>query len=258
LRYPLASKAMRRLLLFSAALTILLLQAFSGRRIIAAETPALTSHQRIVISYFKEIALGFEFGTAARITRKWTIPIRIFMEGSADTIHHCELETIVDELNELITDGVYLEIVSERSAANMHIVVGHSSAYTAFYPFDAHLARSNSGMYHIYWNKNNAITKAHIFVNTHGTSIEEQRHVLREEVTQSLGLGRDSDMLPESIFRSSFNTITRYTPIDRDVIRLLYHPGIPAGLSSTEVDAMLTSILLSENHLRVSSAQVLR
>ena len=33
--------------------------------------PKLDEYDLEVISYFKEIALGFEFGSASKITRKW-------------------------------------------------------------------------------------------------------------------------------------------------------------------------------------------
>ena len=34
------------------------------------------------ISYFKDIALGIEFGDATEITRKWDAPMRIFIDGN--------------------------------------------------------------------------------------------------------------------------------------------------------------------------------
>ena len=34
-----------------------------------------------VISYFKDIALGFEYGTSSEITRKWCSDLKIFVGG---------------------------------------------------------------------------------------------------------------------------------------------------------------------------------
>ena len=39
--------------------------------------PKLDEYDLEVISYFKEIALGFEFGSASKITRKWCY-IRVY------------------------------------------------------------------------------------------------------------------------------------------------------------------------------------
>ncbi len=71
----------------------------------------------------------------------------------------------------------------------------------------------------------------------------EQKHLLREEFTQSLGLARDSQLYMESIFQSNWTTTIKYAPIDRDLIRLLYHPKMSVGLNEFEVDNALREIL---------------
>ena len=43
--------------------------------------PELSEYEINVIDYFKEIALGFEFGNASNITRKWNSDLRIFVGG---------------------------------------------------------------------------------------------------------------------------------------------------------------------------------
>lgn len=207
--------------------------------------PLLTDHQKNVITYFKEIALGFEFGKGSKVTRKWTTPMRIFVGGSAnETLIH-ELQRLVEELNTLITDEVEIEIVTRREASNFYIFLGTGSEYAAAFPREAHLVDDNSGIYNIYWNGRDEIVKGHMFVKT-STSEKEQRHVLREELTQALGLGNDSPLYSDSIFQSTYTTPTEYSTIDKHVIRLLYHPGITAGLSASEVEAVLAEILVAE------------
>jgi hypothetical protein len=53
-------------------------------------------------------------------------------------------------------------------------------------------------------------------------------------------------MFPESIFQSSYTTPTQYADVDKEIIRLLYHPKISIGLRAEEVEAVLTDILLNE------------
>lgn len=206
----------------------------------------LSDYQRNVITYFKEIALGFEFGSATPVTRKWVAPMKIYVGGAPTATLTRELELIIAELNGLATDGFQIQIVSSREASNLQIFFGTGAEYAALYPVDAKLSRTNSGVYHIYWNSKNQLTKGHIFVNMKDTSEEEQRHVIREELTQSLGLGRDSELYQESVFQSRFTTPTHYAEIDKDLIRLLYHPAMRTGLTPGEVEAVLTEILLSE------------
>ena len=74
----------------------------------------------------------------------------------------------------------------------------------------------------------------------------EQKHLLREELTQSLGLARDSDRYVNSIFQSSWTQTLRYSDLDEDIIRLLYHPMMSNGLDVFAVDGVLREILISE------------
>ena len=48
-----------------------------------------------VISYFKDIALGFEYGTSSEITRKWCSDLKIFVGGDISNDLNVELNNIV-------------------------------------------------------------------------------------------------------------------------------------------------------------------
>ncbi len=212
----------------------------------------LSVYQRDVINYFKEIALGFEYGTASQVTRKWTTNMKIFVGGSPSAVLTHELDLVVAELNMLITDEFEIEIVNDRKLSNYYIYFGSSSQYANEFPVDSGLAQANSGAFRIYWNNsNNRITKGRMFVDSN-TNITEQRSVLREELTQSLGLGKDSPLYHESIFQSDYTTPTEFAEIDKDIIRLLYHPQMIIGLSSSEVETLLTEILLSEKSASIA------
>tara|TARA_B100001093_G_scaffold520464_1_gene616279 strand:+ start:7859 stop:8116 length:258 start_codon:yes stop_codon:yes gene_type:complete len=85
-----------------------------------------------------------------------------------------------------------------------------------------------------------------MYVDINRANLAEQKHLLREELTQSLGLARDSQKYPESIFQSAWTTTTKYTSIDSDLIRLLYHPDMRIGLTKDQVDVVLKEILYNE------------
>jgi hypothetical protein len=86
-----------------------------------------------------------------------------------------------------------------------------------------------------------------MFVDTFRASLNEQKHLLREELTQSLGLARDSYLYSDSIFQQAFSTkVTKYAQIDKDLIRLLYHPEMSVGLNANQVDSILRKILQEE------------
>ena len=56
-----------------------------------------------------------------------------------------------------------------------------------------------------------------------GDNFEAQKHLLREELTQSLGLFNDSWKYPESIFYQGWSTVTEYSDMDKRLIDMLYN-----------------------------------
>ena len=52
--------------------------------------------------------------------------------------------------------------------------------------------------------------------------MKRQRHVIREEITQSLGLFNDTYDYPESIFYQGYSEQTSFASIDEEIIKLLY------------------------------------
>jgi hypothetical protein len=154
----------------------------------------------------------------------------------------------VRELNDLATDGFQIYIVASKEESNFQLFFGTKGEFTSEYPADAETVKNSSGIFRIFWNKSNYITRGYAFIHNE-TSEREQRHAIREELTQALGLGKDSPLYPESIFQSRWTLPTEFLPIDREIIRCLYHPGMKVGLGQDDVEHALTQILLSDKLL---------
>ena len=79
--------------------------------------------------------------------------------------------------------------------------------------------------------------------------MEKQIHAkkkLGSELRYPDGSIKYSDKYLNSIFQSSWTEILLYSDLDKDLIRLLYHPKMSTGLDATAVDKVLSDILLSE------------
>lgn len=207
----------------------------------------LSTYQREVIEYFMDIALGFEFENSDRITRKWNTDLRVHVSGKTNEILLRELDEIINELEDLIIDDINIQIVDNIIDANFHIFFGTGDEYANLYPEVRENVSTNWGLFYLYWNGSQNLTNGHMYVNTTLANEVEQRHLLREEFTQSLGLARDSNQYPESIFQSSFTSTTTYEPIDRDIIRLLYHPRVSSGMSESRLIPVFIDILENES-----------
>ena len=199
-----------------------------------------------VISYFKEIALGFEFGSSSKITRKWCSDLKVYIGGESNSILNEELDKIITEISSLITDNFNIEVVNDSSLSNYYIFFGSGDDYAELFPNSASYVQSNWGLFSLWYNSSNCLIRGHMYVDTYRTNITQAKHLLREEFTQSLGLARDSDKYLNSIFQSSWTEILSYTDLDKDLIRLLYHPKMSTGLDANTVDGVLSDILLSE------------
>ena len=196
-----------------------------------------------IVSYFLEIALGSEFGNDEEVTKRWTEPINIYVDGHANDDVLAELDRIIEELNELITTDIQIEIVDVKTNANLIVVFSGKDYYANTYGIDPNLAEENWGLFNIEYDDDNHYYYGTLYVDTERATTEEQFHILREELTQSLGLAQDSYTYPDSIFYQQWSTVREYSEIDRDLIWLLYHPDMSTGLTAEEVTIILNEII---------------
>ena len=173
--------------------------------------------------------------------------MKLFIGGKPTPALLAETNRIVKEINDLANNEFNVEVVSDSLQSNFYIFFGSGNSYAAIFPAQSSFVASNWGLFSITFNNSNQLFKGHMYVDINRANLLEQKHLLREELTQSLGLARDSELYSESIFQQSFSTkTTEYAPIDRDLVRLLYHPKMKVGLDRDQVDKLLREILLAE------------
>ena len=233
------------LLLFFLCITILISSCSKDDDDIFPESE-LSEYEIDVIDYFKDIALGFEFGNANNITRKWNSEMKVFIGGEPSNELLAEFEKIRNEINELVTDGFKVTVVNDSIQSNYYIFLGSGNKYAEIYPNESNLVNSNWGLFNVLWNSQNQLYSGHMYVDIMRANSIEQKHLLREEFTQSLGLAKDSPLYLESIFQTEWTTTIEYDSIDKDLIRLLYHPEMSIGLNDLQVDNVLREILINE------------
>jgi len=208
--------------------------------------PELSTYELSVIDYFKDIALGFDSGNASEVTRKWNRNMKIFVGGSPNSELLDELERIKNELNILFTDDFTIEIVNDSIDSNFYIFFGSANRYAAIIPEVSNFIGNNLGFYWVYFNSQNSLYKGSMYVDIFRASVIGQKRLLRVELTHAIGLGKHSPKYNDSIFQSAWTTNIEYAEIDRDLIRLLYHPSMYSGLYASQVEIVLTEILTTK------------
>lgn len=178
-------------------------------------------YTREEIEYFIEIALGSEFGGEADRLKKWKGPIRVHMTGEAEETDRSTLIQVLEDLNAMVP---HLDIRLEAQAPNLII---HLIPHKAFVRHTSpRTAEENMGLFFYDDDGMGVIRQAKVLVAS-DLAPAERAHLLREELTQALGLGQDSWRYPDSIFYQGWTMVQRYAPMDVRVIQMLYDPKVP-------------------------------
>jgi hypothetical protein len=171
-----------------------------------------------VVEYFNEIALNNEFDGSRSSAYTWKTDMKIYVDGERPEYLMTELQKIVGELNDII-DPINIKIVSSPNQANYTIFVGSHTDFQDKYDLDnPERLNRNWGYFEVFGNS------GVMYIDTYRNGDEtSHKHLLREELTQSLGLFNDSWEYPESIFYQGWTTTTEFAPIDRELIDMLYN-----------------------------------
>ncbi len=188
-----------------------------------------------VTGYFFDIAIGSEYGRSPAVIHKWTSDVRIRVHGNPTAADLDELEYVVYELNGLVA-GITVSTTKRNPNIEIHFV-----PESKFRTIERNYRPTNLGFFWLHWDESDAITSAKILIASEGITQEERSHLIREELTQSLGLMRDSNRYSDSIFYQGWTSTTEYTPIDRAVVSLLYEPQLLPGMTPKEVRSALAA-----------------
>jgi hypothetical protein len=187
------------------------------------------------IDYLSEAGFGVEYGSSAPLLHRWADDVRIKVYGAPTDADINALNQIVAELNQLVS-RVTLSITEGESEIEMYF-----APESRFAVIEPQYIPVNLGFFRVWWNRQGAIYQARILIASEGVTQQERAHLIREELTQSLGLFRDSWRYPESIFYQGWTATNEYAPIDRTAISLLYSPQLRPGLTQSQARAVLLS-----------------
>ena len=193
------------------------------------------------------MALKSEYADSEPTIKKWDRDINIQVLGSPTPEDLNTLQTVIDELNTLIT-GIRLQVVTQAGASIQDIssnkprVFGNNPNVEIYFvpeskfsQYEPNYQPINYGFFWGWWNDHHAIHRSRVLISTNGVTQQERSHLIREELTQSLGLMEDSDQYSDSIFYQGWTDTNHYAEIDKVVIEMLYRPEIQPGMTQSQV-----------------------
>ena len=187
-----------------------------------SETDQSTKYTSEEISYFNEIVRSNEYSDHDKgLVCKWESDMNIFVTGEKPSELISELNKVVGELNDII-DPININFVNNKSEANFIVCFGSQEDYHNVAPSSATYTEDNWGLFMV--NTGKTIRRGSMYVDIYRcTNLDGQKHLLREELTQALGLFNDSYKYDNSIFQQRWTTTTEYAPIDIKLIEMLYN-----------------------------------
>ena len=128
---------------------------------------------------------------------------------------------------------INLELVDE--AGNLEVYFSPESHFSDIEP--AYVPK-NLGFFRVWFDGEGVIQRGKVLIATDSTTQPERTHMIREELTQSLGLFKDSWEHSDSIFYEGWTTTDKYGPLDEATIRLLYQPQLVPGMDRNQVRSL--------------------
>lgn len=209
--------------------------------LVACDSAAQPTPQNVK-SYFLEVAFGAEFGNSDPRVHKWTKDLKIFVIGEPNTLLENELITVMAEINQILKNvtSIRLVRVSKQSDANFIVFFGSHKNYALYDANTKPYLEGNMGLCYVYFGGNGEVARGSMYVDTYRVKdTNAQRHLVREELTQALGLLQDSYHYEDSIFYQSWTTTTQYAAIDKLLIEMLYRADIQPNMTVEEVKEVL-------------------
>jgi len=154
------------------------------------------------------------------------------VHGSPTEVDRQTIEQVVAELNSMVGE-IKLELVDE--AANLDV---YFSPEYQFSDIEPTYVPTNLGFFRVWFDGEGSIKRGRVLIASDGATQVERIHLIREELTQSLGLFKDSWEHSDSIFYEGWTTTDKYGPLDEATIRLLYQPQLEPGMNRSQVRSL--------------------
>lgn len=209
-------------------------------------SPSLAFTDDELIDGFDRTVFGSEYTTfswQSHLVKKFDTPVRLHVDDRSAARRGGEVADFARSLPHLI-EGLQLSVVEDAADANYRVFVIDRADYRDV------VARELYGEPSSTYAPGRCLvrivsTEAGISRSDAVVVADEGEFLFRrcmvEEVLQGLGPANDDDALSESVFNDRSRHAV-FTPFDRRILNMLYHPLIEPGMTRAEADRMLPRV----------------
>lgn len=180
------------------------------------------------LDYFTDVVFNSDFSNKNTKLKRWKKNIGVSMIGSYTSEDSIYISDVFKIINNNI-EKIRIEYASENKA-DLKI---HFIDYKEFSGFNENAVLAKNGYFNCKWNILEGIAEGYILINKELKG-DGRKRVIKEEITQSLGLPADSYKYPSSIFYQLMSENYTYADIDIKLIQLLYNYNLPIGMTEQE------------------------
>lgn len=191
-----------------------------------------------LVRQFEVVAFGSEFGGLHREGRivKWAGPIRVRIRGFDADRYRDEVRDHLRDLERLT--GLEIRLITWSSGMVPPDIDVNFVSARGMHPQDP-LAPCLTRAADTHF----ILRRAEIFIAPEETVL--RRHCIVEELTQAMGLLRDSTLIARSIFNDDYHE-PEMTAWDALMVRVLYDPAIRPGMTAGEAMPIARAIIAAE------------
>lgn len=198
-------------------------------------------HFESQLGYFKTITMGQYADNNDQRIWKWVNDINIFVKGDISTLLSSDLDSLISEINHMISP-IQLKRVDSEEHANYFIFLGSAKNYLNFEPNISPEQVESGNAYYIDANSDYEIISGSMYFDL--ILLKKNLHrkfILRDLLSKSLGTSFESRQYADSVFAAfPFKKLTtKYSNFDKTIISKLYSECVKAGMDKFEVDYAL-------------------
>jgi len=203
------------------------------------------------INYFYDTGYCLDGVGTSEFVSKWNKDIQIYLEGELWPNDSIYVKKAIAEINELNL-SVKLFLTNDTSLANIKMYFGNYEYLeqkmgsqnrnffgTGIIPYyTSYIECSRIGIANI--------TQGYFNMNT-SDRLETRQSIILEEISNSLGITGDSWLHYKSLFFEGHDCTLKLSALDKDIIRFLYEPCIPAKYPRKQFEKDFKDVLYHED-----------
>jgi len=191
-----------------------------------------------VITYFNEVCLDAEFVNSgdASLLQKWTVPIYYMVHGEPTAEDTAVFGDFTAWLNTI--EG-FPGIYEAQDAAASNLQIYFCTEQELLDRMGDQFMGTDGAV--TFWYSNNQIYSAIICYRTDIPQIV-RNSVILEELYNGLGPIQDTVLRTDSIIYSGYSEPQALTPVDKLLLKLLYHPQMVCGMDAEACETVIRQL----------------